>query len=911
MVVIVALVIYVAFRPDGLNLFNTYVLKPFGVSYAASEGSLSQGATWHQLHTQSIDIKTLSLDYNLTAILQGRHVIDAIRIEGVRIHLDDFIHSTQQHSAFPLPHFLINDLQLTNIQLISPYPVELDIVGKKGSFDGKKLSMKNLTVVLRSFYANAHLHATIFNNLLQAQGTLSPNKCAFDPKLGEMVGSEYPIDSLTISPTSTSLLTHIDSLSPNNDPLLSHASLALVYTYKNRYVDLKTHYLLPTYQVSMRQTFRYTFNGIMTTAFEGQLQTSLFHEVVVRGEGQKDTSGVHLNLSMDHTHAQIRSSDYDHFVWDFTTDQPSLAFLPMLPEAMRNSSLMGHGQGEYYRLENTLQGNFALHHTHADINGSMTLHNGIVTSQGDIILPPEAAMWKTWSLKPPPNVHWLITHTNDQTHLTLEGEKVAFMGTYDNNVFRGSGHYLATTFDLNGSNNTLSLATTTPSLRKLATLFPVFALPNGGSYDGELHTLSHWNYDTSLHGHSTITLPWYAITLDPKHRYSGSNNTFDIDYDAHQLTLNHYALEVADHPLLSQRPSHFHWDEHHTLFIDDFWLFDTLKIQGVFAPDTLATKLSLNSPDLYYHGPEGTAHAQVELHFSRDENETQKLEGQVTFLEGEITYLPLQKIKVMDDDVIIVQEVTPPSTSSLSMNVNIAAKKPLHYHTPEVDIALVPHFTLWKDPHNDVEILGMLTLPSGTITANKKHFILRPSHLYFGGEIPFNPYLDIRLDHEVDYKKIRMYLTNRLDSPVFIFGSDPIMTQNEIMSYILFGSSADASADTTTTHNVTARADATNFMLGAGLKELINGVTKLNIDTMNILTTKEGGMGFEVGTHLAKDLRILYKNDAISSVLVQYQINQWLRLDADVHSLGQGINLLYIKDFYDFLPHNEIQKSKQ
>ncbi|OHD87515.1 MAG: hypothetical protein A2W83_00415 [Sulfuricurvum sp. RIFCSPLOWO2_12_43_5] len=129
------------------------------------------------------------------------------------------------------------------------------------------------------------------------------------------------------------------------------------------------------------------------------------------------------------------------------------------------------------------------------------------------------------------------------------------------------------------------------------------------------------------------------------------------------------------------------------------------------------------------------------------------------------------------------------------------------------------------------------------------------------------------------------------------------------MSYILFGSPANAvsGGDTSTT---TVRADATNFMLGAGLKGLISGATKLQIDTMNILTTAEGGMGFEVGARLNKDLRILYKNDTVSSVLLQYTVNRWLRLDADIHELGQGINAIYIKDFRDFLPHNKkvIQK---
>ncbi len=915
MVVMVSLVVYVAFRPDGLSLFNTYVLKPFGVSYTAAEGSLSQGATWHHLHNETLDIKTLSLDCNLTAILQGRHVIDAIRIEGVRIHLDDFIHSTQKHRRFPLPHFFIRDFQLTNLQLISSYPIEVDMVGKNGSFDGKTLSMKNLTVSIRSRYAGAKLHATITHNHLNAKGILSPVKTAFDPKIGTLLHDEYPIDALRISPESAHLTLHSDPLLRNTDPLLSDAVVAFTYGYKHPYIDLKAHYRVihDTQQLQMEQTFRYGFNGVMTTEFKGKIlsPSPLLPSSIITGSGRKDARGVELDCVYDRSNIHIMSSDLDQFRWNFTTHYPTLAFLPMLPDAISNTPLVGSGQGHYTLRDNEVEGNFTLHHTHADIKGSLTYHNALVTIQGKVLLPYDAPMWKNWSLKPPSMLDVRVTHGTNQTDVTLSGDNVAFRGEIQGGMLRGSGHYLATSFDVNGSSHAVSLATTTPSLRKIATLFPLLALPNDGTYDGQLHTLSQWRYDTSFQGHTTLRFPWYAISLDPKHAYHGQNSTFDLSYDAHQLTLNHYALEIADHPIFSHQPSHLHWEDAGRITLDDLWIFDTLAIKGTLNAPTLDANLSLVSNDFHYHGPEGDAHAKVDLHFVRDGNATQTLEGRITFLEGEITYLPLQKIKVMDDDVIIIQEMTPPSTSSLSMDVSIDAKKPLHYHTPELDITLSPNFTLWKDPHRDVELLGMVTFPRGTITANKKAFILRPSHLYFGGEVPFNPYLNLRLDHEVDYKKIQIYITNRLDSPLFIFGSDPIMSQNEIMSYILFGSSSSATTDTTTTRTVTARADATNFMLGAGLKELIGGVTKLNIDTMNILTTKEGSMGFEVGARLAKDLRILYKNDAISSVLVQYTLNQWLRLDADVHTLGQGINVLYIKDFYDFLPHNEIQKSKQ
>ncbi len=258
----------------------------------------------------------------------------------------------------------------------------------------------------------------------------------------------------------------------------------------------------------------------------------------------------------------------------------------------------------------------------------------------------------------------------------------------------------------------------------------------------------------------------------------------------------------------------------------------------------------------------------------------------------------------MDDDIIIIQDVRPPSNAKLSMNLRITASEPIRFITKELNVQLIPDITLWKDPTEAMEILGMVTIPSGSATTAGKAFTIKPSEIYFGGDVPINPYLNLTIGHEVDYKKILIYVTHTLDSPIFLFSSDPVMSQNDIMSYILFGGPANTTSggDSSTS---TVRADATNFMLGAGLKGLISGATKLQIDTMNILTTAEGGMGFEVGARLNKDLRILYKNDTLSSVLIQYSLNRWLRLDADVHELGQGINAIYIKDFRDFLPHNK------
>jgi translocation and assembly module TamB len=319
----------------------------------------------------------------------------------------------------------------------------------------------------------------------------------------------------------------------------------------------------------------------------------------------------------------------------------------------------------------------------------------------------------------------------------------------------------------------------------------------------------------------------------------------------------------------------------------------------------LATSLFLQTDKLTYKSPEGNITIASDMHYVRDANGSQTLLGDITILDGVITYLPLQQIKILDDDVVIVQDVTQPNQSKFQMDIKIISRQPIRYLTKELNIYLSPDLTLWKEPFGDMQILGMITAPRGTISTAGKYFTLRPSYIYFAGELPINPYLDIGIDHEVDYKKIQIYITHRLDSPIFLFNSDPIMSQNDIMSYVLFGASSADTFKSNSSRDVSARADATNFMLGAGLKGLIGGTTGLQIDTMNILTTKEGGMGFEVGARLNKDLRVVYKNDTVSSVLLQYTVNQWLRLDADIRELGQGINAIYIKDFRDILPHSK------
>ncbi|HQS67052.1 MAG TPA: translocation/assembly module TamB domain-containing protein [Sulfuricurvum sp.] len=904
--------LYLAFRPDGVDLVRTLLLEPLGIHVTDSNGSLSEGFSLHGIHSKAIDAKTLTLDYNLTTILKGEHVIDSIKIDGLRIHLDDFI--SDGGSSFPLPLFKLKEVTLTNIQLISDYPIEFDMQGKNGSYDEKNLNFTSIQGSVKSRYASGAIKGSLKNNALRGTALVYPNAQELQSSAGRFTtlphAQKIIIDEL--SDTRARLHTVFDQLTSLNDPQTSlHAiSLNMDYLYKNDYLDFKANYLLTRAddQMQTHQELRYAFSGTTTSTFKGLITSD--HPLPskeLEGMFRDDAQGIAGKLTLGDAALTFQSSDYEVFAWNVQTAQENLTFLHFLPHVLQNSPFALSAKGHYTLDNQDLQGTFRAHHNHGDINGSLRYENEELHLNGDLALSPDAPSWSHSKLKPPPNMKISLTQSKGMLHLELHGPDIAMAINNTDDVIQGSGSYLSTYFDFSGTENDISISSVTPSLWKTLTQIGSIELPKGEYYDAEVRTKTRIVYDTSLHITTDISIPWYAAVLDSHRQYAGTNSTFALRYDDDFILIDNYRLDIAGHDIGSKKLSTAHLEEGGNFIIDELWIFDALRLNGHINTDTLAAQLIMHSDRFTYKGPEGQADTAMDLLFTRDTNAVQTLTGNVQLLTAKITYLPLQQFKVMDDDVIIIQDIRPPSDTSLFMNIQVTAQQPLHYLTKELDILVQPELTIWKEATGPIQLLGMVTIPKGTANTAGKKFVIKNSHLYFAGETPINPYLDFTIEHEVDYKKINIYITHMLDAPIFLFSSDPFMSQNDIMSYLLFGSPSTTSlkGDGGTTGFKT---DATNFMLGAGVKGLINGATKIQIDTMNILTTQEGGMGIEVGTHLNKDLRVLYKNDTVSSVLIQYQLNRWLRLDADLHALGQGINVIYIKDFGDFLPHNKVSK---
>lgn len=908
-VLLASAALYIAFRPDSLEIVNTYFLEPFDVHYSRAEGSLLEGFTLHDLHSKKVTAKTLTLQYNLVKMLEGEHTIDSVHIDGLQLHLEDFL--TDDDSVWPFPTFKLREVVITNLQLISSYPIELDIHAKNGDYDGDMINFTSFDASLKSRYASGAIHGKISKNALVGRADLYPNAVELAPYSGRFttLPRVVRVTISELSDTKALLQTSIASLTSKQDSTVSANAIALDfrYRYDDEYFDIYTTYLLQHLQNRMqtKQHLRYTLEGKTTTEFDGFITSDQpLPSNTLHGEVIDDSNGVDGTVTLDGSTLHLSSRDYDRFTWDMGSEHQNLAFIPSLPEFLRASPLQMKAHGTYILSSNALDGSLDAVHDSALFKGKFSTLNNHHSLSGNLTLPSDAPLWKNWKHKPPEQLAISLSNDANATRINLSGDSLALSAALIGEKIKGSGNYLGAFFDFQGgisaNQSTLQIDTLIPSLFATLSKLEPIELNHGEYYDMEVRAKTQVTLNDTLHIKSELTVPWYAAVLDSQRSFGGTDGKVSVEYNDGNITIPHYRLEIAGHDVMSDKLSRMHLGSDGKLSIDEFWVYDSLLLEGTIAPD-LSASLRLRSDRFSYHGPEGSAHAGADITFERDAQANQTLAGSLNILDATITYLPLQQLKVMDDDIVIIQDVRPPSHIKLAMNLHITAKQPIHYQTKELDLYLNPDITLWKDPTALMQILGMVSIPSGSAKTSGKDFTIKPSEIYFGGDVPLNPYLNLTIAHEVDYKKILIFVTHTLDSPIFLFSSDPVMTQNDIMSYILFGAPANT-ADNSTSG---VRADATNFMLGAGIKGLINGATKIQLDTMNILTTAEGGMGFEVGARINKDLRVLYKNDTVSSVLIQYTVNRWLRLDADVHELGQGINAVYIKDFRDFLPHNK------
>ena len=885
-------------------------LKSNQIEYSKVEGTLFNGIILYNVKYKNImRAKKIQLNYKLISFIKMKPIIKNIQTQQLYLNIDALPKSKKQQ--LKLIPFTILKLNLQNTTFIinkKRYIFNLNI---KNLFFNHAFNTNNLKIDLKSYYVNADITAKIVNNKLIGESRnvaitkqIQQKYLYFIKKVPKYLSVKLKVDSKKVDLKTT--LSHYTFTNNNN------------FTFHDQALDIQYFIDTNLFQVNTHYTFAYK-NYLSYIKQEGTFNTHGEYNSTIAVHANNLPKNIpvnhftaHLSGNIHNIHLEgnasdyfidIQSNDYKKYKIRLKNNKLKLSFINALPEIIKNHQLNFDSYSSLRLAPFSLESIINTSDKYTKINATLTYNSNKKQITAQVIPFKESSLYKNYNLKLLLPMTLNLKEDKKHTNFSVNANKFqAFIAKKGDNKIEGYGNFATVMFTLNGTINkqkqlNLNLHTIIPSIKQLLKDVNLSSSRDKTAYNGEVHINSNIHIKNNFSIQSTIKAPFLSAKTDSQNLYVLKNVLLRTSYKNKRINIYNYTASYKEQKFHSNKVSKIYVDHNVTFHIDKFFIYDNLILKGLIEP--LKSKMSLNIHSDKFKLKTENFDLSAKTNINIDVNNTQKqtIDGNITLLSGVVTYQPQHDYSVNDDDIIIVQDIQKQKKNNLSLNININATNPIRYKTKKINVHFIPKIALKKKAGEKTRVFGKVIILNGSITTQGKKFTFDKSQLIFSGEKHLNPKLNVKLHFEtVDYKDIIILISNTLNSPVLIFSSNPAMSQNDIISYILFDESADALFD-----NSSSKKTSINYLLlGTGIKTIFNKTTGIHVDTLNILNNKNGTLGYEVGARLNKRVRVVYKNDTTSSMILQYSLAKSLRIDVDVHDTGQGIYFIYTKDFKGF-----------
>lgn len=849
--------VFIFFQKDVAPFLAKKYLKELSVEYSSLEGTLFNGVEIEDFrYKESIRAKKLSIKYSLLSLIKPTPRIASLSAEGVFIDLDKLLDLETSSNIV----FNISDIGLEDAILVYK--------GERANFDfsGSNFSYREVVDVekiylkLNSKYGDLELSGEVKANELRAKSSVLVS----DETLAEYVGfltylpQRLAVD-VDINAKEINLKTDFKSVLFNDVPKLVVEDVKLDFSYSidKENFTLKTDYKAKyeEYEAAVTQSALVDKNNKATSDIKAEI-------ISEKNKLPFDEFAIKIDYENNVTKALFSAKDIS---------------LNLLTQDFKNFSLGG----------DTI---------YAKFDAEILKDADETFLQAKVYPKNEFLKYKNYNLKRfsklniyayEKNKNVLLSLNSDILSLVLSGDEAKVKGSAD----LGSAHF---EFDSDIENKTARVATKIASVN--AFLKEIDMKPLNTFFDAKIAAKTDITFKDTLEVYSKVEMPTYTLRLDSNRVFSGSDNSFEFFYKNSEITLKKYNIGALERRIYSDRASKIVLNSDSNIEFREFWIYDNVLLKGLVKTADMSADFSIKSNNFHYKSKDANVTLKVDLKASIEADGKQHVDGEVKILDGLVTYEPKKDYTITDEDIIIIQDLKEQEgQKNREINIHVTSIKPIAYKAKDISATFVPDLILYQEMGSYLQIFGLLSIKNGEVNIRDKNFELEESEVYLNGGKEINPYLNLNLHfYTIDDIKIEVYITNRLNSPVIILSSKPAMSQNDILSYILFDGSASSVFNATSESSKTS---LNTILLGTGLKKVLNETTGVKIDTLNILTNKEGTLGYEIGTRFNKKIRIVYKNDEISSLILQYSLNRNLRIDVDIKETGQGVSIIYVKDF--------------
>ena len=250
-----------------------------------------------------------------------------------------------------------------------------------------------------------------------------------------------------------------------------------------------------------------------------------------------------------------------------------------------------------------------------------------------------------------------------------------------------------------------------------------------------------------------------------------------------------------------------------------------------------------------------------------------------------------------DKDIIIVyknknKKEKDTFFEDIALQLSIFADN-LTYKVKNIDLKASSILFLKKDFYQDLKIFGSLQDTSGTFTELGKSYIIKDSNIYFRGLEPIDPLLDIHATYSVNDIDISIIISGSLNEPRINLTSTPVMSQKDILSYLIFGTTFSSNAQTNTQSK---QSQASLFLLNELSKDYAK---ELGIDMLYFQydpTTQY--IETYVGKNISQRSKIVLKNKSTGGELIlMRELTKLWNIELGFEEDTQSLDLIYRKRY--------------
>ncbi len=357
-------------------------------------------------------------------------------------------------------------------------------------------------------------------------------------------------------------------------------------------------------------------------------------------------------------------------------------------------------------------------------------------------------------------------------------------------------------------------------------------------------------------------------------------------YKDNTLFINSYKLNFQNLNFFASEPSKIVLEKN-AIVISKFIINNSATLAGRYNFTNMKGKLSLKAKGFAFENQDYKVKTNLDLKITALQ-ERYTIDGIVNIIQATIKKNLERSNGVDSDDIIIIQKEAQKKSSffvkNIKLNLKINSQKGIIYAQDGSYFIAYPKLKIKKEFNSFTKLDGVIQLDKKSFYIFKgKKIRLKRGRVTFKGNSSL-AYLNIVMYYKGRDYDIYITITGDSSRPVIYFSSNPPLTKEQILAYLLFNDTAAAG-----THSQESMLN----LVGSALAQSFFGSIGLKIDKLSI---KENG--FSIGKAINDKVIIYYNQEGETpSIKTRIDITNSIHSIIEVGEGKQSADIIFSKEY--------------